>query len=132
MCPTAPRSARSARNRFPCMIARAVRVGVIGCGRQGTLHLEAYQALPDVDITAICDIDAGRAAEAADRFGATPFERFDELLASDAFDLVSVVTMPVTHKDIVVAALGAGVHVLCEKPMAMNLGEAREMAAAAA
>jgi predicted dehydrogenase len=114
------------------MIARAVRVGVIGCGRQGTFHLEAYQALPHVNIIAVCDIDARRAAEAADRFGATPYERFDELLASDELDLVSVVTMPVTHREIVVAALAAGIHVLCEKPMAMNLGEAREMAAAAA
>jgi predicted dehydrogenase len=105
---------------------------VIGCGRQGTFHLEAYQALPDVEIIAVCDVDARRAAEAATRFGATQYERFDELLASDELDLVSVATMPVTHREIVVAALAAGVHVLCEKPMAMSLGEAREMTAAAA
>src|SRR5262245_43230544 len=109
-----------------------MRVGVIGCGRQGMAHLEAYSAVSDVAIVAVCDIDKARAAKAAEGVNATPYETYDLMLTMETLDLVSVVTMPVSHRDIVVAALDAGIHVLCEKPMAMNTQEAREMAEAAA
>ena len=108
-----------------------MRVAVIGCGRQGTFHLEAYQGIEDVEIAAVCDQDPVRAAVAGERFDAVTYSRYVELLEAGPFDLVSVVTMPVTHREIVVSALEAGAHVLCEKPMAMNLGEAHEMAEAA-
>src|SRR5262245_16296983 len=126
------RSRAAHRRSAPRRGGPCVRVGVIGCGRQGTLHLEAFQRLPAVEIVAACDVDAERAEEAATRFGAEPYERFEEMLSIEELELVSVATMPVTHREIVVAAIEAGSHVLCEKPMAMNLGEAREMAAAAA
>jgi predicted dehydrogenase len=108
-----------------------MRVGVIGCGRQGTFHLEAYAGIGDVEVVAVCDTDPSRAGVARDRFHAVAYSDYRSLLDEQRLDLVSVVTMPVTHREIVVAALEAGAHVLCEKPMARNLGEAREMAAAA-
>jgi predicted dehydrogenase len=108
-----------------------MRVAVIGCGRQGTFHLEAYEGIQEVEIAAVCDIDSSRAAGAAERVGATAYDQYALMLDAQPLDLVSVVTMPVTHRDIVVAALEAGAHVLCEKPMAMSLVEAREMADAA-
>jgi predicted dehydrogenase len=96
------------------------------------VHLEGYQALKNVEIVAVCDLDSARAQAAATQFGARAYGQFEEMLAAEPLDLVSVVTMPVTHKAIVLAALDAHAHVLCEKPMAMNLVEAREMASAAA
>jgi predicted dehydrogenase len=108
-----------------------IRVAVIGCGRQGMLHLEAYEAIPEVEIAAVCDVDPARAQTAADLYSAVPYARYEDLIASETLDLVSVVTMPATHRKIVVAALRAGNHVLCEKPMALSLREGLEMAAAA-
>jgi predicted dehydrogenase len=108
-----------------------MRVGVIGCGRQGTYHLEAYGGIEELEIAAVCDADPARARQAAERFSAVPYTRYEDLLAAERLDLVSVVTMPATHRQIVVDALRAGNHVLCEKPMALSLEEGLEMAAAA-
>ena len=108
-----------------------MRAGVIGCGHQGTYHLEAYAGIPDVEIAAVCDADPARAQRAAERFSAVPYTRYEDLIAAGGLDLVSIVTMPSTHREIAISALRAGSHVLCEKPMARNLAECLEMAAAA-
>jgi predicted dehydrogenase len=108
-----------------------IRVAVIGCGRQGMLHLQAYEAIGELQIAAVCEPDPARAQSAAELFSAVPYTRYEDLIAAEKLDLVSVVTMPATHREIVVAALRAGNHVLCEKPMALSLGEGLEMAAAA-
>lgn len=108
-----------------------MRVGLIGCGVQGEVHLDAYASIDDVEVAAVCDLDADRRAAAAARTGAMAFADAGELLRSARVDLVSVCTMPATHRDIACAALAAGAHVLCEKPMALTLAAAREMAAAA-
>ena len=106
-----------------------MRVAVIGCGRQGMLHLDAYDGIGELEIAAVCDADPARARHAAARFSAVPYARYEDMLAAEQLDLVSVVTMPATHREIAVAALRAGNHVLCEKPMALNLAEGCEMAA---
>ena len=109
-----------------------VRVAVIGCGAQGRNHLTAYRRDPAVDVVAVCDIDPRRLEETAAEFGVEKcFERYEDLLENDRYDLVSVCTMPVSHHQIVTAALAAGANVLCEKPTAMNATEAAAMVAAA-
>src|SRR5262245_1149115 len=108
-----------------------MRVAVIGCGRQGLDHLAACGAIEGGEIEPVSDVDGARATAAAERFGARPYTRYEDLLANEATDLVSIATMPATHRAVTVLALDSGAHVLCEKPMALNLGEAREMAAAA-
>lgn len=108
-----------------------LRVGVIGCGRQGRIHLEDYAAIQDASIIAVCDTDAARAIEVAEAFGATPYHNHHEMLERERLDLVSVCTIVSAHRDIVVATLRAGVAVLCEKPFALNSAEAEEMAAVA-
>lgn len=111
---------------------RPFRVAVIGCGAQGSNHLAAYRTLPDVAIAAVCDLDPGR-LEAASREvpSARAFPDYRDLLAAVPVDLVSVCTMPVSHREVVTAALTAGTHVLCEKPMALDATEAEAMVAAA-
>lgn len=109
-----------------------IRAAVIGCGAQGRHHLEAYRALPDVTIAAVCDADPARLARAGAEFGARgQFADYRQALAAGEYDLVSVCTMPNTHREIAVAALAAGAHVLCEKPVARDAGEAAAMVAAA-
>jgi len=114
------------------MSGSRIRVAVLGCGAQGRNHLAGYLKLPDVEIAAICDIDEGRRSQAAEEFGATAhFGDYRELLAAGEYDLVSVCTMPVSHREMVEASLASGANVVCEKPFAMNLEEAVAMAEAA-
>lgn len=111
----------------------SMRVGVIGCGVQGRVHLEAYRALEGVEIAAVCDLDPARAQAAARDYAAGRWETDAiELLAGGDLDLVSICTMPDTHCAIARAALQAGAHVVCEKPVALDAGEAAAMVETAA
>ncbi|NLG28371.1 MAG: Gfo/Idh/MocA family oxidoreductase [Chloroflexi bacterium] len=112
---------------------KTIRVGVIGTGGIATQqHIPGYQAVPGVEIAALCDVVPGRAAEVAKGVpGARAYEDFRQMLDREQLDAVSVTTPNFAHRDATVAALEAGAHVLCEKPIAMNLAEGREMVAAA-
>jgi predicted dehydrogenase len=112
-----------------------LRVGVIGCGRIALeQHLPAYRALAEeglARLVGVCDLDRASADRAAARFGAPAFGSAAELLAATRPEAVSVATQPSSHRELVVAALEAGCHVLCEKPIAMSFDEARAMVRAA-
>jgi predicted dehydrogenase len=114
------------------MNRRRLRVAVVGCGVQGRVHLDAYRGRPDVEIAACCELDPARLEAIGRDFGVVRlFTDFRDLLNAVPVDLVSVATMPSTHLAVTTAALEAGAHVLCEKPMAMNAAEAERMLAAA-
>ena len=109
-----------------------IRLGMVGAGNIGRVHLDAFRRVTGVEVTAVCDVDAGRAKSAAKEFGVPHiFTDIADLLADDAVDAVSVCTPNNTHMPLAIAALKAGKHVLCEKPLAMNAREARKMVAAA-
>jgi predicted dehydrogenase len=110
----------------------AVRVGVVGCGAQGRLHTSFLAADGDADLVAICDRDRERARALAAELGvAGVYRDHREMLGAERLDLVCICTMPDSHREIAVDALEAGADVLCEKPMAHTLADAREMADAA-
>ena len=107
------------------------RVGVIGTGI-GRMHLGAYAKTPHCRIAAICDVDKDRAEATAKEFGVErSYTDAGEMFKSGELDAVSVCTPNAYHAPLTIAALEAGLHVLCEKPMAMNTAEARDMIAAA-
>ncbi len=109
-----------------------VRIGIIGCGGIAKMHMKGFAACPDVKVVACSDISAERSKEFAAEFGISKsFSDYGKMLASAKLDAVSVCTPNYAHSGPTIAALEAGVHVLCEKPMAMNCAEAAEMAAAA-
>lgn len=109
-----------------------VRVGVIGLG-MGRHHVKTYQACPRCEVVALCDVDTARLAAASAELNVPhTFTDADTLLASGAIDAVSVATPNTLHHPLTMAALQAGLHVLCEKPMAMNAQQAREMVELAA
>ena len=111
----------------------SMRVGVIGCGVQGRVHLDAYQSLAGVEIAAVADLDPARAQAAARDYDAGRWATdYTALLAGADLDLVSVCTMPDSHCVITRTALQAGAHVVCEKPMAMSAAEADAMIETAA
>lgn len=111
-----------------------LRVGIIGSGgiAEGA-HAPGYKALPDdCELVACCDVRPERAKAFAERFDLAHWcTDYRELLTITELDAVSVCTPPFMHRDATVAALDAGLHVLCEKPMAMNVAEAQDMVAAA-
>jgi predicted dehydrogenase len=109
-----------------------VRIGIVGTGWWAeAMHLPSFGSHPRARITAICGRNAGRAAELARRAGgARVFADYGELVASDV-DAVVVATPDDLHHPVTMAALDAGRHVLCEKPMANSLADARAMLAKA-
>ncbi len=112
-----------------------IRVAVVGCGVQGTRHVEAYAAIDDVEIAAIVERSPERLAEVGDRFGIPAAGRLtsaEQLTPELGLDLVSVVTLPASHLELVLGALGAGANVLCEKPVARSVEEVERMLDAAA
>jgi predicted dehydrogenase len=110
---------------------QTIRVAVIGAGVWGATHLRAYSQYPSAELAAVCDIDEQRLADAAETYNvASRYTSVAELLANEELDAVSVVTPDTLHRDIVVACAEAGVHVLCEKPMATSVEDCEAMLAA--
>ncbi|MBM7702210.1 Gfo/Idh/MocA family protein [Metabacillus iocasae] len=111
---------------------KTLKVGVIGCGSIAQhRHLPEYQANKNVEIVAVCDPNEARVNEIAAKYEAKAYTNYEELLASGEVDVVSVCTPNYLHAPISIAALEAGVHVLCEKPMATSQEEADAMIEAA-
>jgi UDP-N-acetylglucosamine 3-dehydrogenase len=108
---------------------KILRVGVIGCGAIAQRrHLPEYHAREDVEITAVCDFSKERAEEVKLKFAAKhALTKTEDLLALDDIDAVSVCTPNQFHAAVSIQAMKAGKHVLCEKPMATTIEEAREM-----
>jgi predicted dehydrogenase len=111
-----------------------VRVAVIGLGLWGArAHLPTLAAMPEFDVRAVVDPRADIAEEAAERFGVPRVETDAARLFADtdALDAVVISTPDDTHRDLAVAALDAGLHVLCEKPLARDVAEGEAMVEAA-
>jgi predicted dehydrogenase len=113
-------------------MANRLRVAFIGCGGIATRqHAPAYQQLAGVEIVAACDVVPEKAAAFTDAFGGRPYTDYREMLEEERPDIVDVCTREHQHVEPVIAALGAGAHVLCEKIMAHTLDGGRAMLAAA-
>lgn len=116
-----------------------IRVALIGTGFMGKIHALAYRNaravfgdVPSVELHTLCDIPADRARAMADQFGfARATDDWRTVVADPDIDLVSITTPNNLHRDMAVAALEAGKHVYCEKPLAITLDDAKAMAAAA-
>lgn len=106
---------------------KKIRVGIIGCGLMGNMHLTAYKKNPDVEIVAYADTDPEKTKSISQRVKGNVYVSHKDMLASEQLDAVSICTVPSTHREIVLDALTAGVNVLCEKPLAISAAEAREM-----
>lgn len=108
-------------------VREPLRAAVIGCGAIAYEHLPFFSGCSRSKLVAVCDRSAALSKAAAVRFGAEgSFLEVDAMLATVKPDVVHVLTPPHTHDGIVRAALAAGAHVICEKPMT---GTARESAA---
>jgi predicted dehydrogenase len=106
----------------------AIRVAVIGTGFGEAVHLPALLQVPAFKIVAVCSRRAERAHGVAQAFGASiATTDYRELLERSDVDAVIIATPPHLHHAMTMTALGASKHVLCEKPMAKSVAEARDM-----
>jgi predicted dehydrogenase len=111
---------------------KQIKVGIIGTGGISHFHAQGYKQLEHVDLYAVCDLNEERAKAFAEKYGVQRvYTSYDEMLALSELEAVSVCTWNNAHASASIAALKAGKHVLCEKPMAMNTREALNMAKAA-
>jgi predicted dehydrogenase len=109
---------------------RQLRVGVVGSSFGGAIHVPAFAAQGRFDVVALAS--PHRAAEvAAERGVPHAFASLDAMLAEVELDVLSVASPPFDHYPAVLAALARGLHVLCEKPFALDVAQAEELCAAA-
>ena len=109
-----------------------IRVGIIGCGKIAQVrHIPEYVANPHAEIRGFYDLNTKRAQELAEKYGGKAYDSYEALLADPDIDAVSVCAANHVHAEISIAALKAGKHVLCEKPMAISLEECEAMVQAA-
>ena len=105
-------------------------VGLLGAGLIAGVHAHAYRGSPGARLVAVADPAPGKADRLARQYGARVVPDLDALLDLGV-DVVDVCTPPAHHAEPTVAALGTGRHVICEKPLARTMAEARRMVAAA-
>lgn len=113
-------------------MANSVGIGFIGTGFARRVQIPAFQACKNAQIVSIASGSLANAKATAKEFGAEHFtDNWQETVERPDVDLVCITTPPNLHREMVLAALATGKHVLAEKPMAMNVAEAEEMVAAA-
>ena len=114
-------------------MADRVRIGVIGAGQIGTHHLETYQTIPEAEVVAVADLFPQKVEAARAKFAVKDgYADFRKLLERKDLDAVDVCVHNNKHAPIAIAALAAGKHVYCEKPMAGTYRDAEDMAKEAA
>jgi predicted dehydrogenase len=121
-----------------------LRIGIAGFGFMGRMHYKCYKALKDVEVVAVCDMNpnivqdtqkaignVGETEEAIDFNSFQLYTDYEKMLAEAKLDAVSITLPTYLHADFSIKALKAGLHVLCEKPMALNVQDCERMIAQA-
>lgn len=113
-----------------------LKIGIIGCGGIANgKHMPSLASVAEAEMVAFCDIVVERAEKAKVDFGtpnASVYTDYKELLADKTIDVIHVCTPNISHAEISIAAMEAGKHVMCEKPMAKSTAEAQAMIDASA
>lgn len=113
------------------MRTESVRVGVVGTGIWGNMHVRAYVQHPSAELVAVCDLDEDRARKMAEKFGIPKYySKVDDML-EEQLNGISIVTPDTAHADIAIKAAAKGIHILVEKPLATTVEECRRMISAA-
>jgi len=112
-------------------MSKKLKVGIIGCGGIAEQkHLPAIGKIEEAELTAFCDVVKEKAESLCKKFGAAgakTYTDYKELLKDGSIDVIHVGTPNSSHSPITVAALEAGKHVMCEKPMATSYEDAKKM-----
>jgi len=104
------------------------RIGIVGSGFVASVHAEALKRVPAAELVAVASPTEEHVRAFARRHAIRhAYTDYRQLLAREDIDLITVACPNYLHRDVTVEAAGAGKHVVCEKPLAMNLGECDEM-----
>ncbi len=107
---------------------KTVRIGIIGCGQMGEWHWEGFRKDPQIECVAFADTDPTRAERFLSKTpGAKIYKDYKEMIKNEKLDGVSICTVPATHYPMAIDLLNAGIHVLCEKPLATSAAHAQEL-----
>jgi UDP-N-acetylglucosamine 3-dehydrogenase len=107
---------------------KVLNVLVIGAGTMGSTHGEAFSKMENVSLAGIVDINMEKAKQLAEKLGTKAFETYEEAIDQlDPIDVVSICLPTPFHKTFLEKAADQGQHIICEKPLARNLRDAREM-----
>ena len=106
---------------------KTIKTVVCGTGFVGRVHLEAVRRVGFVELYGICDVDVAKARKLGEEFGAKATGDFKEILSDPQVDAVDICTPNAQHFPMAKAAMEAGKHVLCEKPLAISAAQAREL-----
>ncbi|BDS51040.1 inositol 2-dehydrogenase [Rhodoluna lacicola] len=113
------------------MSDKKVRIGLLGAGRIGQVHAISIAANPNVELTYVADVFIDGAKKITDKFGGKAVADPAEVFASGEVDAVVVAAPTPLHVDLISAAIDAGVHVLCEKPIDLDIARVEELRAKA-
>ena len=107
---------------------RKIRIGFVGCGRISGKHFDALEEhLDNIEVVAVCDIVIDKAQKASERMNAKSYTNLDEMLKNEELDIVTIATPNGLHAEHVMKVADAGVHVITEKPMAINFSDGIKM-----
>lgn len=106
-----------------------INFGIIGCGSISSVHAAAIKHIPDAQFVACCDIDPVKGQRFAAANDCDYYARYQDLLADPQVAVVTIACPHYLHAPITIAALAAGKHVVCEKPMAIDIKSAQQVQA---
>ncbi|MBA2714307.1 MAG: Gfo/Idh/MocA family oxidoreductase [Rubrobacteraceae bacterium] len=104
-----------------------MRLGLVGAGFMGGVHLSAYANIPEVEVVGVADARPESAVAGAQLVGARPYASYDELVAAEDVEVVDICLPTAFHRDLAVRAAGEGRHVILEKPIARTIEDAGEI-----
>jgi UDP-N-acetylglucosamine 3-dehydrogenase len=107
-----------------------MRVGLVGAGFMGGVHLNAYAGIPAVEVVGVADARTEAAVAGAEMVGARPYASYEELVAAEDVEVVDICLPTAFHRDLAIRASGEGRHVILEKPIARTMEDAQEIAEA--
>ena len=107
-----------------------MKVGVVGAGFMGSVHLAAYAAMPGVEVVAVADANEDAAVSSAATAGARPYPSYETLVSAEDVDVIDACVPTALHRDLAVRVAGDGKHLFLEKPIARTLEEAGEILSA--
>jgi predicted dehydrogenase len=109
------------------MSEKPVSIGLVGAGAYGQFCLETFSQMSEVRIVAVADVEVERARALAGRYGAEAYDSIGGLLDNPAVEIVALNTPPHFHAEQGIAALKAGKHLFCEKPLALDTEEGERL-----
>ena len=104
-----------------------MRVGLVGAGFMGGVHLNAYAGIPEVEVVGVADARIESAVAGAKIVGARPYASYEELIAAEDVEVVDICLPTAFHSDLAVRAAGEARHVILEKPIARTIEDAQEI-----